>query len=102
MLDYIVELVVSEDEVITMLLFCISLCCAVSLIGFHLIDRMPFHHLLMYLCPALAEKDIYHRTKLRAQILSQAKALEMKISCVFKVNSHPLLCFLCSMLTLES
>ena len=38
----------------------------------------------MYLRPALGEKDLPHRTKLRAETLSRANSVEKKISEVFK------------------
>ncbi|KAF8465779.1 hypothetical protein DFH94DRAFT_698702 [Russula ochroleuca] len=46
LLDYIIELVVSVDNV------------------FQLVDRHPFRQLLMYIHPSLEDKDIPHRTKL--------------------------------------
>jgi hypothetical protein len=41
---------------------------------------------------SLEEKDVPHRTKLRAETLSRAKAVEKKISEVFKASKFYGLC----------
>lgn len=56
--------------------------------AFQLIDKKPFRRLLSYLRPALGDKDIPHRTKLRGEILIRAKAVEKKIADVFKVSPY--------------
>jgi hypothetical protein len=62
---------------------------------FQLIDKKPFHRLLTYLRPSLEEKDVPHRTKLlgaEPETLSRAKAVEKKISEVFKASKFYGLC----------
>ncbi|KAG2036562.1 hypothetical protein BDR03DRAFT_1011522 [Suillus americanus] len=44
LMDYIVELIVSEDK------------------AFQLVDKGPFRRLLQYLRPSLSDRDILHRT----------------------------------------
>jgi len=46
LLDYIIELIVEEDE------------------AFQLVDKGAFHRLLMFTRPSLSERDIPHRTKI--------------------------------------
>jgi hypothetical protein len=53
LMDYIVELIVSEDE------------------AFQLVDKGPFRRLLQYLRPSLSDNDIPHRTKTRQEILDR-------------------------------
>ncbi|KAG1824515.1 uncharacterized protein BJ212DRAFT_1295664 [Suillus subaureus] len=55
LMDYIVELIVSEDE------------------AFQLINKGPFRRLLQYLQPSLSDRDIPHRTKTHNKILEWAK-----------------------------
>ena len=87
LLDYIIELIVSEDEA--------SLYKSTRPIfltyleppqAFQLIDKSSFHCLLTYLRPSLEEKDIPHRTKLQAETLSRTKAVEKQIAEVLKVR----------------
>ncbi|KAF5380029.1 hypothetical protein D9615_006171 [Tricholomella constricta] len=61
MLDYVIELIVSEDK------------------AFQLIDKGSFRRLLKYLRPALSDKEIPHRTKLRQEILRRAQDIEVRI-----------------------
>ena len=51
LMDYIVELIVSEDK------------------AFQFVDKGPFRHLLQYLRPSLSDNDIPHCTKTRQEIL---------------------------------
>jgi hypothetical protein len=60
LMDYIVELIVSEDEAI------------------QLVDKGPFCRLLQYLRPSLSENDIPHRTKTRQEILDQARLVHQE------------------------
>jgi len=61
--------------------------------AFQLIDKKPFRCLLTYLRPALGEKDIPHRTKFQAETLSRAKAVEKKISEIYKACHIYRLCY---------
>lgn len=61
LLDYIIELIVEEDE------------------AFRLVDNGAFRRLLMYTRPSLSEKDIPHRTKVHKEILLRARAAEVKV-----------------------
>jgi hypothetical protein len=60
-MDYIVELIVSEDEAI------------------QLVDKGPFRRLLQYLRPSLSENDIPHCTKTRQEILDRARLVVERI-----------------------
>jgi hypothetical protein len=61
LLDYIVELIVAEDE------------------AFLLVDKGAFRRLLTYTRPGLSDKDIPHRDKVREEILRRAKMVESRI-----------------------
>jgi len=54
-MDYIVELIITEDE------------------AMQLVDKGLFRHLLQYLRPSLSDKDIPHHTKTRDEILERAR-----------------------------
>jgi hypothetical protein len=69
LIDYIVQLVVSEDN------------------AFQLLDRQSFRQLLHYLRPMLHSKDIPHRTKIREVILERAKQAEGRVKFVLQVCS---------------
>ena len=69
LIDYLVELVVSEDE------------------AFNLLDKPAFHQLLLYLRPTLASKDIPHRTKIREEVLTCAVHAESNIKAKLQVRS---------------
>lgn len=62
LLDYIIELIVEEDE------------------AFQLVDKGAFRRLLMYTRPSLSERDIPHRTKVQQEILLRARGAEVKVS----------------------
>lgn len=62
LLDYIIELIVEEDE------------------AFQLVDKGAFRRLLMYTQPSLSERDIPHRTKVQQEILLRASGAEVKVS----------------------
>jgi len=87
-----VQLVVSEDKVHDQIQFFIFYSYILPSQAFQLVDKQPFRRLLTYLRPALGEKDIPHRTKLRTEILSRALALEQKLSKVLKVSYYWLGC----------
>lgn len=53
MLEYIIELIVVEDE------------------AFQIVDKGAFRRLLTYLRPNLAIRDIPHRTKVRDEIMAR-------------------------------
>lgn len=59
--DYIVELIVAEDE------------------AFQLVDKGPFRRLLQYLRPNLSDQDIPHRTKVREEILARARSAVQRV-----------------------
>ncbi|KAF5370479.1 hypothetical protein D9615_009743 [Tricholomella constricta] len=61
MLDYVIELIVREDEAL------------------QLIDRGSFRRLLKFMRPSLQEKDIPHRTKLRQEIIRRAHDVEQRV-----------------------
>jgi hypothetical protein len=69
LLEYIMELIVTEDEAI------------------QLIDKPAFRHLLQYARPSLTEKDIPHRTKLTDTIKARA------ISIVQTIKERLAVCF---------
>ncbi|KAJ7448580.1 hypothetical protein FB451DRAFT_1103063, partial [Mycena latifolia] len=54
LLDYICELIVTEDG------------------AFRLVDKGPFRRLLQYCRPSLSDKDIPHRTFVRDEIEARA------------------------------
>lgn len=61
LLDYIVELIVAEDE------------------AFLLVDKGSFCHLLTYTRPGLSDADIPHRDKIWEEIMKCAKNVESQI-----------------------
>jgi len=80
--DYIVELVVAEDE------------------AFQLVDKGSFRRLLQYLRPSLSDQSIPHRTKIHQEILERAKLgvqqvkekLQVCIACItWLVSNHYLI-----------
>ena len=81
LIDYLVELVVTEDE------------------AFHLLDKPAFCQLLLYLRPTLTSKDIPHRTKIREEVLTRAvhaefnikEKLQVRLTFVCHAKSSPLL-----------
>jgi hypothetical protein len=94
LLDYIVKVVVSEDEVSPHgRVWILSLAYLEHPQAFQLINKRPFRQLLMYLRPALGEKDIPHHTKFQAETLSRAKAVENMISEIFKACHFYRLCY---------
>jgi len=74
--DYIIELVIREDEVsnISNVVRYISL--ILSPQAFCLVDRGSFRRLLKFCRPSLSERDIPHRQTLRAEILRRARIVE--------------------------
>lgn len=83
LLNYIVELVVNEDDV------CIYLSLRnrglIFLKAFQLVDKGTFRRLLTYLRPSLMDKDIPHRTKIRTEIIECAKAVEERVKAKLQV-----------------
>jgi hypothetical protein len=71
LLEYIVELIVCEDEVSTKL-FVNKLFHYQRFQAFQLVDKEPFRRLLKYLRPNLPDRDIPHRTKLKDSIMQRA------------------------------
>ena len=67
LIDHIIELVVSEDD------------------AFYLLDKPVFRQLLHFLRPALAMKDIPHRTKIREEILARAAQAKSKLKATLQV-----------------
>ena len=67
LMDYIVELIVSEDE------------------AFQFVDKGPFHRLLQYLCPSLSDNDIPHCTKTWQEILDPTR---FATGCVKETLAH--------------
>ncbi|KAF7364524.1 HAT family dimerization domain-containing protein [Mycena venus] len=61
LLDYLVEMIVTEDN------------------AFMLVDKGPFRRLLQYFCPSLKESDIPHRTKMREEILKRTEDAEERL-----------------------
>ncbi len=68
LVDYLVELIVSEDD------------------AFYLLDRPAFCQLIHYLCPTLALKDIPHCTKIREEILARAVQAKSKMKATLQVR----------------
>ena len=85
LLDYIVELIVSEDEVYLSPDIMYPFTDFKLSQAFQLIDKKPFRRLLTYLRPVLEEKNIPYHTKLCAEILTHAKGIEKKIADILKV-----------------
>jgi hypothetical protein len=80
LLDFIVELVVSEDNVRTFsILEKSSVINNNYLKAIQFIDKPAFRNLLLYARPSLQDSDIPHRTKFRKEILARAKAVEARV-----------------------
>jgi hypothetical protein len=70
LLDYIIQLVVSEDK------------------AFQLVDRPAFRSLLLFLRPGLSERDIPHCTKIHQEIVARSELVVMCMqSALAKVDS---------------
>ncbi|KAF8799820.1 hypothetical protein BYT27DRAFT_7217371 [Phlegmacium glaucopus] len=77
LMDYIVELVVREDE------------------AFQLVERDGFHSLLRYCRPSLSDKDIPKRKTVRAEVIRRAQLAEEKVLNALKgwtTREHDILC----------
>lgn len=70
LLDYIVELIVCEDE------------------AFQLIEKGSFRRLLQYCRPSLGSKDIPYRQKIQQEIIDRARLAEIKIKEKLQVCIH--------------
>lgn len=71
LLDYIVELIVAEDE------------------AFLLVDKGSFCHLLTYTRPDMSDADIPHRDKIWEEIMKCAKNVESQIrECLQGIDGH--------------
>ena len=68
LIDYLVELIISEDD------------------AFYLLDKPMFQPLLHFLWPALAMKDIPHRTKICEEVLACAAQAKMKVKAMLQVH----------------
>ncbi|KAJ7615255.1 hypothetical protein DFH06DRAFT_125311 [Mycena polygramma] len=68
LLDYICELIVTEDG------------------AFRLVDKKPFRVLLQYCRPSLADKDIPHRTMVRDEIEDRARLVIHRVREKLKVE----------------
>ncbi|KAG2047002.1 hypothetical protein BDR06DRAFT_1014256 [Suillus hirtellus] len=76
LLEYIMELIVTEDEAL------------------QLIDKPAFCNLLCYICPAIAESDMPHRTKLMETVKAHAvQVVNIIHECLAKVDSQVLMTF---------
>ncbi|KAF7371689.1 Dimer-Tnp-hAT domain-containing protein [Mycena venus] len=71
MLDHLVELVVSEDNV------------------FRLVDKGPFRLLMHYMRPSLQETDLPHRTKMTSEVLKRTKKVEASL---MMTGMHRIIC----------
>jgi len=67
LINHLVELVVSEDDV------------------FLLLDKPVFWQLIQYLCPSLPEQDIPHRTKIHEEVLAHAVQAESRVKIALQV-----------------
>jgi len=67
LVDYLVELIVSEDD------------------AFYLLDKPAFCQLIHYLRPTLSLKDIPHRTKICKEILARAVQAKSKMKATLQV-----------------
>lgn len=88
LLEHIVELFVTEDEVICFLVPTILRWLRLANLlsqSFRLIDRHTFRRLLIYQRPKTKESEIPHRTKLREVILEKAQEVQSRIKELFKV-----------------
>jgi hypothetical protein len=83
LIDYVVELVVSEDDV---RLPFPSRAALTTIQAIQLVDRVAFRRLLVYLRPSLTDKDIPHRTRLRTEIVNRAKAAQESVKEKLKVR----------------
>jgi len=68
LVDYLVELIVSEDD------------------AFYLLDKPAFRQLIHYLRPTLALKDIPHCTKICKEILACAVQAKSKMKATLQVR----------------
>jgi hypothetical protein len=68
LLDYIVQLIVCEDE------------------AFRLIDQGTFRQMLKYCRPNLTDKDIPHRNTVQAEIMHRAHVTEENVRKTVKVR----------------
>src|SRR5712691_7884099 len=69
LIDHLVKLVLSEDEVFTLL------------------EKPAFRHLLHYLHPGLASSDMPHRTKIHKEVLQCAVQAESNLKATLQVCS---------------
>jgi hypothetical protein len=69
LLEYIIKLIVSEDE------------------AFQLVDKASFRDLLRYCRPNLPERDIPHRTKVRDEIITKAGIVVDRIRVKLEVST---------------
>ena len=76
-MDYIIELVIREDEVSNSLFFIITLIWLPQ--AFCLVDSGSFRQLLKFCRPSLSERDIPHRHALRTEILRRAEIAERRV-----------------------
>ena len=87
LLEHIIELIVSEDEVYTFF-FLFShaeyLCTSQAI---RLVDRKPFRHLLLFMRPQTPEHDIPHRSKVTDEIVKRAEEAVALITSKLKVGT---------------
>jgi hypothetical protein len=81
--------VVSEDDVSDLASLELRRLYLTTIQAFLLVEKAPFRQLLTYLRPSLTDKDIPHRTKLREEILEQAKAVEESMKEKLQVRFIP-------------
>ena len=87
LLEHIMELIVSEDEVfLFFLLFSHTeyLCTSQAI---RLVDRKPFHRLLLFMCPQTPEHDIPHCSKVTDEIVKRAEEMVALIRLKLKVGT---------------
>jgi hypothetical protein len=73
LLEYIVKLIVSEDEASAIWIILYSCLIVGHFQAFQIVDKEPFRRLLKYLRPNMPDKDIPHRTKIKDSITHHAE-----------------------------
>ena len=86
LVDYLVELVVYEDKVNLPDSRSIWTLLTNIIKAFQLVDKGPFHHILMYLRPSLSDKDIPHRQTLHNRIINKANLSKAWLKKVLEVS----------------
>lgn len=88
MLDYLIEMIVTQDEVCSSFLTMSTCTSDVFQQAFHLIDKGPFRRMLRFARPSLAEKDIPRRNTLKKEVLARALMVVERMASKLKVSAR--------------